>query len=90
MKNIIKGFSALVLLLVLIVSMAVPALAWTTQPEITVKVGSERFDLVDYVPGGQVIDVERGEELDIELTVDSTNESLDSVFTICIFAGSPL
>ncbi len=81
--NLVKGISALVLSIVLLVSMAVPALAWaevdvdtdedpltpdeyfTNEPTVAIKVNDMWVE-----SGESDIDVERGEELDIELYIE--------------------
>src|SRR3989344_374723 len=70
MKSIVKGFSALVLLLVLMISMAVPALAWTAEPNVAIKANDDFW----LTPGSSDIDVERGETLDFEFYIESAED----------------
>lgn len=64
MKSLTKGLSALVLLLVLLVGAAAPALAWTTLPTVEIEVNG-----IDVDSHSTDLDVERGDELDIEFKI---------------------
>lgn len=93
MKSIIKGLSALVLGIVLLISMAVPGLAWTEANGV-LDVDTDNNGVLDldldgpivsikvndrYVASGSSsIDVERGETLDIEYYITSY-EDLENV-----------
>ncbi|MFA5142209.1 MAG: hypothetical protein WC471_04535 [Candidatus Woesearchaeota archaeon] len=73
MKSLTKGLSALVLLLVALIGMAVPAMAWTTAPTVRVIEINDRLVLP-----GETIDVERGETLDIKVDL-LADEDIDAV-----------
>ncbi len=66
MKSLTKGLSALVLLLVTVVGLAVPAMAWTAAPTLA----NVEVNGVDV--SSTTLDVERGEKLEIKFEVENT------------------
>jgi hypothetical protein len=72
MKSLTKGLSALVLLLVALVGLVAPAYAWTAAPDLTVEVNG-----MEVTPGVSIIDVERGETLDLAMELLSVADLKD-------------
>lgn len=83
MKSLTKGLSALVLLLVTVVGLAVPAFAVTTAPTLA----NVEINGVDVTSGSTTVEVERGETLDITFDVE-TVDAIDGLQIEAKFVGS--